>query len=228
MALSESNPHQGRSPVDALTGLRFVAAFWVVVFHFLRPTELGIPLPESVLSILGSGYCGIGLFFALSGFVLSYVYTDLDPGDAIAKRNFSTARFARIYPVHVIGFVLAAPFVIGHRMAISSGFAALAKCMVAAVASLTLTQAWFWPLAATWNAPAWTLSVEAFCYLLFPWIAARVRRLSSTELLGLAFLMWCCAMLAPTVWYFVPSLPRFLVLDFPLFHLPTFVAGVAV
>src|SRR5260370_21691630 len=35
-------------------------------------------------------------------------------------------------------------------------------------------------------------------------------------------------MLAPTVWYCVPSLPRFLVLDFPLFHLPTFVAGVAV
>jgi peptidoglycan/LPS O-acetylase OafA/YrhL len=30
-------------------------------------------MPASIDSILESGYCGIGLFFALSGFVLSYV-----------------------------------------------------------------------------------------------------------------------------------------------------------
>jgi len=61
------------SPLRALTGLRFVAAFWVVFFHFFRPVEFGIPMPASIDSILESGYCGIGLFFALSGFVQSYV-----------------------------------------------------------------------------------------------------------------------------------------------------------
>jgi peptidoglycan/LPS O-acetylase OafA/YrhL len=53
------------SPLRALTGLRFVAAFWVVFFHFFRPAKFGIPMPASIDSILESGYCDIGLFFAL-------------------------------------------------------------------------------------------------------------------------------------------------------------------
>jgi len=223
----ESNLTQVRSPLRALTGLRFVAAFWVVIFHFFRPGRLGIAMPASLHSILLSGFCGIGLFFALSGFVLSYVYGGIDPADPIAKRNFWAARFARIYPIHIVGFVSATPFVILHRMAKSSGLGLLAKIVMAAAASLTLTQAWIWPLSRTWNGLAWTLSVEVFCYLLFPWIAAKVRTLREAELVALAGLMWVCALLPPAIWHFVPSLPEFFVLDNPLFHLPTFVAGVA-
>jgi peptidoglycan/LPS O-acetylase OafA/YrhL len=227
MSRPESNLPSARSPLRALTGLRFVAAFWVVLFHFFRPLKLGIPMPASIDSILESGFCGIGLFFALSGFVLSYVYGDIDPSDPIAKRNFWAARFARVYPIHIVGFVLATPFVILHRMAKSSGLALLAKIVTAAAASLTLTQAWFWPLSRTWNGLSWTLSVEVFCYLLFPWIAAKLRTLREAELIALAGLMWICAMLPPAVWHFVPSLPEFFVLDDPLFHLPTFIAGAA-
>src|SRR5207245_11595456 len=79
----------------------------------------------------------------------------------------------------------------------------------------------------TWNGLAWTLSVEVFCYLLFPWIAAKLRTLREAELVALACLMWVCAMLPPAAFHFVPSLPEFFVLDAPLFHLPTFVAGSA-
>lgn len=224
----ESNLSHAKSPLRALTGLRFVAAFWVVLFHFFRPMKLGIPMPASIDRILESGFCGIGLFFALSGFVLSYVYGDIDPDDPIAKRNFWAARFARVYPIHIAGFVLATPFVMLHRMAKSSGLALLAKTVIAATASLTLTQAWFWPMSRTWNGLSWTLSVEVFCYLLFPWLAAKLRNLREAELVALAGLMWVFAILPPAVWYFVPSLPEFFVLDFPLFHLPTFVAGAAV
>ena len=123
---------------------------------------------------------------------------------------------------------MATPFVILHRMAKSSGFALLLKILTAAEASLTLTQAWLWPLSRTWNGLSWTLSVEVFCYLLFPWIAAKLRTLREAELIALAGPMWICAMLPPAVWHFVPALPEFFVLDDPLFHLPTFVAGAAV
>jgi len=61
-----------------------------------------------------------------------------------------------------------------------------------------------------------------------PWIAAKLRTLREAELIALAGLMWICAMLPPAVWHFVPALPEFFVLDDPLFHLPTFVAGAAV
>src|ERR1700686_4436331 len=142
MRSPESNPPHARNPLRALTGLRFVNAFWVVLFHFFHPVYLGFAIPASADGILASGSCGVGLFFALSGFVLSYVYGDIDPADPVAKRNFWAARFARIYPIHIVGFVLATPFVILHRMARPFGLAQLAKTVVTAAASLTLTQAW--------------------------------------------------------------------------------------
>src|SRR6266404_9023548 len=131
MRSPESNLPHARSPLPALTGLRFVAAFWVVLYHFFRPLQLGIPMPARIESIFQSGFCGVGLFFALSGFVLSYVYGDIDSDHPIAKRNFWAARFARVYPIHIVGFVLATPFVILHRMAKSSGLALIAKIMAA-------------------------------------------------------------------------------------------------
>ena len=81
----ESNLPHTRNPLPALTGLRFVAAFWVVLYHFFRPLQLGIPMPARIESIFQSGFCGVGLFFALSGFVLSYVYGDIDSDHPIAK-----------------------------------------------------------------------------------------------------------------------------------------------
>ena len=227
MRSPESNPPQTRNPLRALTGLRFVTAFWVVLFHFFHPAKLGITIPASADGILASGPCGVGLFFALSGFVLSYVHGDIDPADPVAKRNFWAARFARIYPIHIVGFVLATPFVILRRLMRPFGLVELGKTVVTAGASLTLTQAWVWPISRSWNGLGWTLSNEVFFYLVFPWIAARVRTLREPELVALAALMWVWAMMPPAVWYFVPSLPRFFVFDFPLFQLPTFVAGVA-
>ena len=122
---------------------------------------------------------------------------------------------------------MATPFAILRRLTSPFGLVAVAKTAVTAAASLTLTQAWFWPISRSWNGLGWTLSNEVFFYLIFPWIAAKVRTLRAAELVALAALMWGCAMLPPAVFYFVPSLPRWFVFDFPLFQLPTFVAGVA-
>src|ERR1700682_4354646 len=132
MRSPESNPPHARNPLRALTGLRFVTAFWVVLFHFFHPAKLGFAMPASADGILASGFCGVGLFFALSGFVLSYVHGDIDPGDPVAKRNFWAARFARIYPIHIVGFVLATPFVILRRLTRPFGLAAAANTVVPA------------------------------------------------------------------------------------------------
>lgn len=51
--------------IPGLTGLRGVAAVWVVLYHFLAGS--GIP-------VLNAGYLGVDIFFILSGFVLSHVY----------------------------------------------------------------------------------------------------------------------------------------------------------
>ncbi|MAK60650.1 MAG: hypothetical protein CMK09_06700 [Ponticaulis sp.] len=78
--------------------LRFVAAFFVMLTH-IRGTEL---LHDNGSSLLPSfvetaGFAGVDLFFVISGFVMSYVTTRLDPGASSAAK-FMVARLARIYP----------------------------------------------------------------------------------------------------------------------------------
>ena len=63
--------------IKALSGLRIVAAVWVVLFHF-RPLlhQASPPLSEALAPILDCGAQGVDLFFILSGFVLTWNYLD--------------------------------------------------------------------------------------------------------------------------------------------------------
>jgi peptidoglycan/LPS O-acetylase OafA/YrhL len=58
--------------LDALTGIRGIAA-WLVVLYHIRMSLLGI-MPIPVLKVLAKGYLAVDLFFILSGFVLWYNY----------------------------------------------------------------------------------------------------------------------------------------------------------
>ena len=61
-----------RRQVVTLTGIRGVAAIWVVLFHaypFIGPL-IGGPDRHQV-PVIRDGYLGVDLFFVLSGFVFS-------------------------------------------------------------------------------------------------------------------------------------------------------------
>ena len=53
-----------------LTSLRFIAAFWVLLYHFKDHLGLGI----GQFGLVADGYLGVDLFFTLSGFILAHVY----------------------------------------------------------------------------------------------------------------------------------------------------------
>ena len=78
-----------RANIDALTGLRFVAAFTIAFGHayphWLSLTGVGMPL-----------------FFTLSGFIIHYVYADpFAAGWRRATGEFAVARISRIYPLYL-------------------------------------------------------------------------------------------------------------------------------
>jgi peptidoglycan/LPS O-acetylase OafA/YrhL len=156
---------QRRPTLPALTGIRFFAAFYVVLFHS-RPWLMShFNLPGSLITFLGNGYLAVALFFLLSGFILSYTYAgNVENGRQHAK--FWEPRFARIYPVYFLSLMLALPF-------------QRALPLTTKIAVLAMVQAWNpfrrgWTGA--WNYPAWSLSVEAFFYLCFPFIQKRISR----------------------------------------------------
>ena len=174
-----------RISLPALTGIRFFAAIYVVVGHELPWIEKRVALPSFARNFLSNGYLAVCLFFLLSGFILAYTYS----GITLSRRKrieFWEARFARIYPVYLFSLLLALPFQF-HALTLKSS-----------VAVLLMLQAWnpLHPeLSGAWNYPAWSLSVEAFFYLCFPFIQTRITFMCRRVLLLLGvFVLFACVL----------------------------------
>jgi len=222
-----------RPPLPALTSLRFFAAFYVLLLH----TACGYFHNAVTLSFLETGYVAVDFFYVLSGFVLTYRYISANGEMIGSQRDFWAARFARIYPVYVFSLALNAwPHL--HSVAIGESMhSVIVKATITGVASLFLVQSWFYRTAWGWNGPAWSLSVEAFLYAVFPWLATRVFRSErSTAVLGGC--LWLLALAVPCAYLlanpdhlarvhshssgvFISTLDTM-----PIFHVPAFLIGV--
>jgi peptidoglycan/LPS O-acetylase OafA/YrhL len=152
-----------RHGLGALFGIRFVACLQVVFHHFGSTYALRHGVPLAVVEVVRGGHNPLSIFFMLSGFVLAYTYTG-QLGPSGSYKRFAEARFARIYPLYLLALVLSWPF-------FHPNWGQMLAC-------LTMTQAWNpWrhDLYEAWNFTAWTLSVEAVFYLIFPWLLARLQ-----------------------------------------------------
>jgi peptidoglycan/LPS O-acetylase OafA/YrhL len=209
-----------RRELPALTGVRFFAAWYVVLFHAMPGFARRYPLPKLVATFFSNGYLAVGLFFLLSGFILAYTY-DGQLGGTSARLRFWEARFARIYPVYLLSLVLSHYFATGLHFGTR-------------LAVLGMVQAWN-PLnpnmAGAWNYPAWSLSAEAFFYLCFPFVFPWIARRSDRMLVWLIpmFALVCAVGHTPVMglgdWKNNAALfERFLPL--PVLRIPEFLLGV--
>jgi peptidoglycan/LPS O-acetylase OafA/YrhL len=194
-----------RPRLPALTSLRFFAAFHVVMFHLYTMHILeGAGLYRKLASI---GYVGVSLFFVLSGFILVYTYA----GREWTKGAFWRARFARIYPAYLFSLVITAPsffYVCIKLKDMDIPFFAWFKTHLAVCATLVplLLQAWVPNAALAWNAPAWSLSVEAFFYVVFPWLVVWLLRSRRNTLAWVALASWLVSFALSTgYWLFKPD-----------------------
>jgi peptidoglycan/LPS O-acetylase OafA/YrhL len=224
--------------LPALTGLRFVAALVVVLFH---SQFLIVGLSSSGLHaahLIQSGYIGVSVFFVLSGFILAYTYVLPGGGLRGTRGAFWFARFARIYPVYVLALLFSLPLFLDISIWHPVGVMHLRDVIRAAVLTPTLLQAWTPKKAWMWDGPAWSLSVEAFFYLLFPYAAMSISRQPLKRVLRTGALLGVCVLAGPVlfalrtssgVWKITPSVygPWVAAVKFlPLFHLPEFLIGV--
>ena len=164
-----------RRKIECLTSLRFIAATMIVIHHsrgvlWLSPSSFDSPALDQAVSF----------FFVLSGFILTYSYPTLS-GRSEVKR-FLVARFARIWPVHAAGFIgLFLVFLPYSALYITQG-----DQPYIAMLNLSLLHAWV-PLRDvffSFNAVSWAISVEAFFYLMFPYL---IKQFASTWIQKLVF-----------------------------------------
>jgi len=201
-----------RVELRALTSLRFFAALHVVLFH--THALMGAKQPVWLGQLASGGHHAVPLFFVLSGFILHYTYQRTDWSKPGEHRNYFVHRVARIYPVYVLCFLVDVPRGMGHFLATYDPGTALVKASISGTAYLTLTQTWVPRLAAAWNSPGWSVSTEAFFYLLCPLLLTRFARLTLAQsLAGLALMLVAASLgralprlaidaagLAPNVW----------------------------
>lgn len=168
--------------IESLTGLRGIAAIAVVVHH------VNVFVIGGDIVLRGQPF--VDLFFVLSGFVIGLAY--LKPGSRhFDWSGFFRARFARIYPLHLVT-----------TLAMAAGVAMLAYqhgeplderySAMSALRELTLLGAM--PMIAAerlWNYPSWSISVEWWSYFtVFPlilWLRGSV-----TRTLAIGFCVLAC------------------------------------
>jgi peptidoglycan/LPS O-acetylase OafA/YrhL len=156
-----------------LTGIRGVAALWVVAFHFKKDLLDGIPHLHFLDPLFSRGHFGVDLFFFLSGFILGHVYLkEFEKGSSRFRtvKSFFIKRLARLYPVYVSTTVLALILILlaerlGHNFQnLNSGYLEPSNV----IKNLLLVQTT--DNSPSLNYPAWSVSAEFIAYCSFPFV----------------------------------------------------------
>jgi peptidoglycan/LPS O-acetylase OafA/YrhL len=157
--------------IGALDGIRGLAILAVLIFHYGRSAgTFGFEHP--LLKLTGIGWCGVDLFFVLSGFLITGILYD-SRGSQHFFRNFYARRALRIFPLYY-GVLL-----------------------LVAVLSVLWADAGVWPTTSLWWIAAyltnavmafdgaetpgilthyWSLAIEEHFYLVWPFVVAMVQR----------------------------------------------------
>ena len=233
--LSESNndragfAHPKVEPLPALTSLRFFAAFYVLMFHYIG--SAGDP------KIISIGYTGVTFFFILSGFILSHNYSNVDFAKPRVVKSYFIARIARIYPVFILSLFVGLPYFVAQLSHIASPGFRLLFSASAVLAPLGL-HSWVPGAACALNCPSWSVSTELFFYCLFPMALPLILRRPFISLFATASLWLACCLAYWLLWMGVGGgqllggdlSPRLnavsqLIKFFPVGRLPEFLLG---
>lgn len=201
--------------LNALTTTRFIAALSVVFYHGGEGLYLLGLFP--IRPLLTSGFTAVNYFYVLSGFVMALAY--YRPGQKFEFRSYWTARFSRIYPLYIFSFIITCLYYLEIMGKINSD-----KIW----ANVLLYQAWIPRYALSFNFASWSLAVEAFFYILFPFLVIFAMRQPPKRLIWMSIAFWVLSQFAHSMigmWLGLGA--RLFLAYFPPFHLNSFLLGVA-
>jgi len=161
-----------------LDGIRGLAILLVLIYHFTLDMSGRDIFTKAVLKAAAAGWCGVDLFFVLSGFLITGILADTKEIPN-RSRNFYARRALRIFPLYYVS--LAAIF--ASLPWISGGFGSVEGFqgtwvwlgLYAANALVAIRGSWF-PLSHFWS-----LAVEEHFYLFWPAVIFRFGRVSAMK-----------------------------------------------
>jgi peptidoglycan/LPS O-acetylase OafA/YrhL len=217
------------STILPLTSIRFFAAFYVVLHHSVTWSH-HVDTSTWIGRFLKAGYTGVDFFFLLSGYILSHVY--LSAGRSFTPGSFWISRFARAYPLLVVSMLLDLPRMLADVLSVHGPASSAARLIFALLSGFSLLQAW--DAHFRWlNPVSWSLSAEAFFYLLFPFVSFWIWSRKGAKSVFLFLGLWACAQLVPAIasWRYPNmadgSFMQSTILYVPILRMFEFLAGIA-
>ena len=173
--MSEKSPqpiHDSGVRIPELDGLRGIAIALVMLVHFGMQIRPDSAASEWMWAICRTGWCGVDLFFVLSGFLITGILLDTRD-DAGYYRKFFARRVLRIFPLYYgvlfvvfVGLPLLAPWMMDTGLQSKQGF------LWAYLSNFLST----WDGAEPWRgttlnfAHFWSLAIEEQFYLFWPFV----------------------------------------------------------
>jgi peptidoglycan/LPS O-acetylase OafA/YrhL len=157
-------------PLRSLTGARFFAALSVIVAHYAVGRQI---FGGRAGRFLDNGPSGVTFFYILSGFILTYNYAGRSADGRLKWRSFMQIRFARVYPIYLVGLILGTIVWLESQRFTLVTFAGF-------LLNVSMLHD-FVPFRSAhgFNSPSWSVSCEMFFYVIFPFllpVLARVKR----------------------------------------------------
>lgn len=176
---------------DFIDGLRGIAILMVVVAHhfYFNPNARGVV--RCLGYFLGTGACGVTLFYALSGFLISWPFWKRKATGVgkVAPPGYAQRRFWKIYPPLALSMLVLVPLYI-HRFLDWS-------YLKIGIQWLT-GWAFIVPVSGKLNPVMWTLVIEAQFYITLPLLFVCLKRVSAKT----------CLVIITAIFFLVPPLFR--------------------
>lgn len=159
-----------------LNGLRALAALSVVVFHLTRDFEL-FNLDPYIFGTLADGSpkgfamagFGVTIFFALSGFLITYLLLAEKQKQEIGIKKFYFRRILRIWPLYYLYLAAALVVIFVYNMPFNGNMLLTYIFFAANIPHITDT-----PL--PFLRHYWSLGVEEQYYLFWPWVVKKIKK----------------------------------------------------
>ena len=198
----ESSLRVPKQHFNALDLSRLVAAVAVLFWHYLHftippqgsraPPNFGDyePLQPIFAAFYAHGHLAVEYFWIVSGFVFAHVYL----AEPQARRRFWLARFARLWPLHLLTLAVVALLQAVYWAQHGRDFVFGPNDWTHFVLNLGLAHYWGFEKGMSFNGPSWSLSVEILAYAAF-WLVLPALRQGRGLVAGALAL--AAALLAP-------------------------------
>jgi peptidoglycan/LPS O-acetylase OafA/YrhL len=160
-----------------LEGLRFLATFSVLIWHYQHFAYIGdkpvdlirseLPFYGLLLPFYEVGEYGVWIFWCISGFIFFWKYREAISDRSVDGWSFFVFRLSRLYPLHFVTLLLVALLQPIYSALHGYFFVYQNNDIPHFLAQLFMASDWGLARSESFNGPIWSVSVEVLVYAFF-------------------------------------------------------------